>query len=202
MSVRPLVDRCRADRGFTLIEVVAALIVFGFLAAGLAQGIQFGLTAWRLQTDTVAQDADLDVADRVLSNLLTGIAPVGNADAPSVIGTSSELAFTTILPVKIGEPATNLADARLAADDGRLILQLAPHLHAVRVGHPPAPMRTVLATGVEGITFGYWRHADGKWVGAWKEATPPALVRLTVALRGNRHWAPIIAAPNLSRYDQ
>ena len=33
-------------RGFTLLEVLAALAVLGLLLAGLAQGVQFGLRAW------------------------------------------------------------------------------------------------------------------------------------------------------------
>ena len=60
----------------------------------------------------------------------------------------------------------------------------------------------MLATGVTGLAFGYWRRSDGKWLTTWNSAQPPQLVRLTIALTGDRHWAPIVAAPNLSRYDQ
>ena len=176
--------------------------MFGFLIAGLAQGVRFGLTAWRLQTDTVARDADLDVADRLLSNLLTAIPPASNGGGASVIGTRTELAFTTALPVRIGRPSTRLADAHLADDGGRLVLELVPHIHAQRLGPAPTPTRTVLATGVEGLTFGYWRHADDKWLTSWRGPAPPQLIRLTIALHGGRHWAPIVAAPQLSRYDQ
>jgi general secretion pathway protein J len=190
------------DAGFTLIEIIAALIVFGLLIAGLAQGVRFGLTAWRLQTETVSRDADLDVADRLISSLLTVIQPVSATDAPSVIGTKSELAFTTALPVRIGDPPTNLADARLAVVSGRLTLDLVPHLHAIRTGRPPAPTHTVLASGVRAIEFGYWRRADGKWLTSWKAPQPPGLVRLTIDFAGDRHWAPIVAKPLLSRYDQ
>ncbi len=192
----------RRDAGFTLIEIIAALVVFGFLMAALHQGVQFGLTAWRLQNDTIARDADLDVADRLLSNLLTGIAPVGAGDAPSVVGGKTELAFTTALPVRIGDPPTSLADARLVQDHERLVLDLVPHLHALRLGPVPPPVHTVLATGIDTIEFGYWRRADSKWLTSWKGTQPPQLVRLTISLRNGRHWAPIIAAPNLSRYDQ
>ena len=188
--------------GFTLVEILAALVVFGFLVAGLAQGVRFGLTAWRLQTSTVARNADIDVADRLLSNLLTGIAPVGNGDAPSVIGSRTELAFTTTLPVRIGDPPTSQADARLVADDGRLVLELVPHLHARRLAPAPKPTRIVLATGIDTLEFGYWRRADGKWLTSWTGSQPPQLVRLTIAFHNGRHWAPIVAAPNLSRYDQ
>jgi general secretion pathway protein J len=197
-----MTHRNRRDAGFTLIEILAALVVFGFLMAGLSQGVQFGLTAWRLQTATVARDADLDVTDRILSRLLTAIRPANPGGAPSVIGTKAELAFTTNLPVRIGEPPTYQADARLALDGDHLILELVPHLHAIRTGPKPHPDRTVLATGVEEITFAYWRQNDHQWVAAWKAPQLPALIRLTIGLHNDRHWAPIVAAPNLSHFDQ
>ena len=190
------------DSGFTLIEIIAAVVIFGFLIAGLAQGVRFGLTAWRLQTQTVARDTDLDVATRTLTRLLTAIAPVGPADPPSVVGTARELAFTTTLPVRIGTPATDLADARLADDGGKLVLDLVPHLHAQRLVPAPKPTRIVLATGLDALAIDYWRRSDSRWLTTWKGTEPPQLVRVTISLSGGRHWAPVVAAPNLSRYDQ
>ena len=37
----------RPANGFTLLELLIALTVLGFLLAGLAQGVHFGLLAWR-----------------------------------------------------------------------------------------------------------------------------------------------------------
>ena len=190
------------ETGFTLVEIIAALVIFGFLIAGLAQGVRFGLTAWRLQTETVARDTDLDITARTLTALLTAIAPVGPGDPPSVVGHANGLAFTTTLPVRIGTPPTNLADARLADDNGKLVLDLVPHLHAQRLVPAPNPTRIVLASGVDKLSIDYWRRSDGHWLTEWKSTQPPQLVRVTVDLSGGRHWSPLVAAPILSRYDQ
>ncbi len=190
-------------RGFTLVEILAALVVFGFIAAGLAAGIRMGLLAWRVQTETVSRDADLDTADRVLARLLTGIEPVGVGDAPSVIGTAAELAFTTSLPVRIGDPPTPFADARLLVRDGRLALELAPHYHAILAGRPPAPRTSFLADGVDHLQIAYWLRSKGQWQTTWRAQAPPDLVRVSVAFKdARRHWPPIVAAPHLSRYNQ
>lgn len=192
-----------STRGFTLVEILAALVVFGFIAAGLAAGIRMGLLAWRVQTETVARDADLDAVSRALARLLTAIQPAGAADSPSVIGTASQLAFTTRLPVRIGDPPTPFADARLAVHDGALVLGLAPHYHAVLVGRPPAPRTLKLADGVDHLAIAYWAHGKGEWQASWRGQAPPDLVRITVAFKdARRHWPPIVAAPNLSRYNQ
>ena len=36
----------KRPNGFTLLEILVALTVLGFLLAGLAQGVHFGLLAW------------------------------------------------------------------------------------------------------------------------------------------------------------
>ncbi len=197
------VRRPEAEAGFTLIELLAALVVFAFLVAGLAEGVRFGLSAWRLQTAIIGRDSDLDACSRVLSELLTAIEPAGSADAASLIGTAGELVFTTTLPVRIGDPATNLADARLIEKNGELRLALVPHLHAARLGPAPAPLRTVLATGLDHVTFSYWQPADHAWLATWSATTLPGLIRITFAFKDSRrHWPPVVAAPTLVRYDQ
>jgi general secretion pathway protein J len=34
------------DAGYTLLEMLVALVVFGLVMAGIAQSFRFGLTAW------------------------------------------------------------------------------------------------------------------------------------------------------------
>ena len=43
-----------SDAGFTLLEIMVALVVFGLLVLGLGQGVDFGLRAWGRQTGGVA----------------------------------------------------------------------------------------------------------------------------------------------------
>ena len=45
--------KARTAAGFTLLEVLVALAVFGFLLVGLSQTVRFGLTAWRQNRGSV-----------------------------------------------------------------------------------------------------------------------------------------------------
>jgi general secretion pathway protein J len=64
---------CRRQSGFTLLEMLVALVVLGFLMVGLTQGLRAGLTMWGAQTRRVGETADLDAGARVLRRILGGI---------------------------------------------------------------------------------------------------------------------------------
>ena len=53
----------RGEAGFTLLEVLVALSVLGFLMLGLAQGLRFGLLAWDRQAQVIAARSDTSPAD-------------------------------------------------------------------------------------------------------------------------------------------
>ena len=65
----------RHPSGFTLIEVVIALTVLGFLFVGLAQGVRFGLAAWSAEVRRTGGEDDFRTLDKSFfvngSNTLT-----------------------------------------------------------------------------------------------------------------------------------
>ncbi len=190
-----------AEAGFTLIEVLAALVVFGFLIAGLAEGVRFGLAAYRSQADTIGRNNDLDGTDRLLTSLIASAAPSDDNDDATVVGTAHAFAFTTTLPVALGDPPTRLADAKLLLRDGRLIVALWPHYHAtVLAAEPAKPDEIALATSVHDVTFAYWDGTGHQWVATWRSNLPPSLVRLSFAFEGRRHWPPLVIRPVLSAF--
>ncbi len=195
--------RAARARGFTLVELLAALVVFGFVVVGLAAGVRMGLLAWRGQAQTIARDADLDSTSRALGRLLVAIIPGAPADPPTVVGSAHALAFTTTLPVRIGAVPTDRADVRLTLKRGQLELSLTPHYHAAPIGAPPVASTLALADGVEALTIGYWQRSSGTWRATWDNALPPDLIRVSLAFSDTRrHWPPIVVAPLLSRYAQ
>lgn len=62
--------RAAADAGFTLLEIIIAVVVFGFVVAGLAQATKFGVHAWTLETKLADQAADMERVERTLRDVI------------------------------------------------------------------------------------------------------------------------------------
>jgi general secretion pathway protein J len=193
--------RAASSAGFTLLEILVALVVFGFVMIGLTQGVQFGLHARAVQSRTVDARGALETTDRVLRNLIEQMDP-GTADQPATVaGSEQSLRFATILPN--GETGLNVrpVDAALLVDGAhRLVLRWTPRLHAVRFGPPPRPVDNTLLDSVDHVDFAYWessRSGGGRWVENWSDSSLPALVRIRIVFgKGDRrHWPEMIVAP-------
>ncbi len=188
----------RQDSGFTLMETLVALVVLGFIVAGLAQGLRFGLAAWDRQALTIDRDGALDSTDRTLRRLLAGMAPGTDPERPGIAGTGTRLAFTSELPRGAPVAPLRLADIVLSVDAAhRLVMRWVPHLHA-RLAEPLTPREAVLLPGVAAVAFSYYGGAgEGKgWTDRWRDNQPPMLVRVHIGFVGGHvHWPDIIVAP-------
>src|ERR1051326_567357 len=72
----------RHQRGFTLLEMLVALTVLGFLMVGLNEGVRTGLGMWSREARQIGSIAELDSTARILRSLLGGVplAPAVPAD--------------------------------------------------------------------------------------------------------------------------
>ena len=191
--------------GFTLLEILVALVVLGFLMVGLTQGVRAGLTMWGAQTRRVGETADLDAGARVLRRLLSGISLPA---AGGVLGASStekfearpdSLTFVDDLPTGFG--TTRRADITLELHEGRLVLRWTPRRHERSIAPPPEPIETELIRGVERFDLAYWGSPSpgepAGWQSRWDRRDIPELirVRLGFATGDRRRWPDLIAAP-------
>ncbi len=189
--------------GFTLLEILVALVVFGFLMAGLTQAVRFGMTAWAAQARMIDRDGDLDAVDRVLRTLLEQVEPGRPVDPPNIVGTATSFAFTSILPAGASALPSRRADMLLRVDPGgRLVLRWTPHLHVKRLVPVAPPTTTDILAGVVRVEFSYF-SPDGGWRGQWNGRTPPELIKLRIVFARDdpRHWPDIVAAPQRRRED-
>jgi general secretion pathway protein J len=191
--------------GFTLLEILVALVVLGFLMVGLTQGVRAGLTMWGAQTRRVGETADLDAGARVLRRLLSGIS------LPSaggfLVASSTEkfealpdsLTFVGDLPTGFG--TTRRADITLELHEGRLVLRWTPRRHELSIAPPPEPIETELIRGVQRFDLAYWGSPSpgepAGWQSRWDRRDIPELirVRLGFATGDRRRWPDLIAAP-------
>lgn len=183
------------DAGFTLLETLVALIVLGFVVAGLAQGLHFGLTAWDRQAATIDRGGALDATDRTLRTLLARMAPGHDPRVPAVQGKSDQIGFTADLPQAAPASPLRLSDISIGVDAAHsLVLRWKPHLHAKLLA-PPTAREVILLPGVAAVTFGYFQ-AEGGWRDHWRGDDPPSLVRVhLVFTNAALHWPDLIVAP-------
>jgi general secretion pathway protein J len=210
MKAGAAVNRSGRDRqaGFTLLEILVALVVFGFLFIGINQGARTGFALWNTQTRRIGQTEELDATARIVRSLLAGIPilPVAAADnappAIAITGEAARLAFVGDLPNGLG--ATQRADITLGLAAGRLVLGWAPHRHEQAGAPPVASTETELIHGVESLELAYFGiAAPGQpptWHAQWTGPGLPLLirVRLHFAKSDGRRWPDLIAAPQLS----
>ena len=199
-DTRPAAARRRGEQGFTLLEVLVALVVLGFLLAGLSQGTRFGVRAWDTQARIGARADDLDGADRLLRALIAAARPPASSDEHYFTGDTHRLLFITTLP---DEPPTALvrrAEVSLGVDERhRLVLRWVLKPHAVPLVPDPPPGEVVLASGVDHVDLAYGERGRPGWQRTWRLSALPGLVRVRVVfLDGEwRHWPDIIAATML-----
>jgi len=207
-SAMPPPIASRPAGGFSLLEMLVALTVLGFLMVGLNQGVHTGLRLWAAQSRQIRVTADLDTAARLLRGLLTGIpilpAAVANPGAAPVAisfkGSASQLSFVGDLPTGLG--GTRRAEINLGARDNILALSWVPRRHAARAAKPAAT-ETELLRGVASLELAYWGAGrpgvPAGWLPRWDGPSLPPLIRLRLGfVNGDpRRWPDMIIAPRL-----
>ena len=199
---RQRADASKPDGGFTLLELLVALVVLGFILAGLTQGVRYGLRATDTQARTLAERSELDAVDRAIRRLIEQMDPGSARDGAAMRGSAGTLAFVSELPAASGLP-TRRADIALGVDGARrLMLRATPRPAGKPFGPPGPPIETELLRGVDHIELAYWpRGPAPQWTSTWGGNDLPLLVRLRVVFPpgDRRHWPDIIASPRRQR---
>ena len=195
-----------ATRGFTLLEILVALTVLGFLMIALVQGVRTGTEFWKAQTRRSAEIAELDPSGRVLRAILTTIPIQPAADgAPIAIGFeghSDKITLVGELPTGLG--ISRRVDMTIHLQASLIVISWAPHRHEIAQATARAPAVAELIRGVDRLEFAYWGKASltspAAWLPSWDDLALPELIRVRVRFRkgDNRHWPDLIVAPELS----
>ena len=188
-------DHRSAQAGFTLFELLVALVVLGFVISGLAGGTQLALASIRAQSRAVQQHQDLQPVDQLIRRLVANMVLPADTRQAGLSGKDQSLTCITKLPQTDGSALQ--VDAWLAVDgDRRLVLQWLPHVHAQRLAPRPAPAFEGLLDQVRRVEFSYLSPAGDGWQSGWDRADLPALVRIKLVFPPGdpRRWPPIIAA--------
>ena len=187
-----------ARNGFTLVEVLAALVVLGLVLAGLGQGIRFGLLAWSSATMATSAGNELDATDRTLRHLIARMHPGNIAQPAPYIAAPGSLAFVSALPDLVGAAATRVEAVLLVDVRQRLVLRWRPFVNARRLREQPFT-EVELLPGVAGMELAFWRPETG-WSDASARPDLPALIRIRLSFNDPaRRWPELVMAPGLDR---
>src|SRR3978361_1013718 len=113
----------RGTSGFTLLEVLVALAVFGFLLVGLSQTVRFGLMAWRQDARLSDGKTDLEAVDRSLRTVIENLVPAEEAGVPALRGAADALTGVTRSRVPGSDLWPIPIEAGLAVSGSRLVLR-------------------------------------------------------------------------------
>jgi general secretion pathway protein J len=190
----------RSSAGFTLLELLAALAVFGLILVALTSGLRFGQQALRIQARDTEAATQIGPVDSTLRSLIAAAWPGAGGTDARFIGTAATLSFRTIMPKGLANTRTRDADVTIAVDTAnRLYLAWLPWYRNWIVARP-RPERIDLLGDVDHVQFSYWDPSlnlpPGDWVTAWVGASAPKLLRVRVVFTkgAGMRWPDIIVA--------
>jgi general secretion pathway protein J len=205
---RPRV-RWRSSAGFTLVELLIALLLFSLLSLALFGSIRAGAAAWSRATSH-ADESDHGLhAQDLLRYLIENAYPLflsDNAKSGHVdfAGSESSLSFLSIAPMALGNGGRsriNLAVER-HGDRVDLLLESTPELAIVN--NEVEKARKPLVTGASALAFSYFGKTPADrslvWHNDWaNRAELPRLVRIEAHFQANdgRDWRDLIVAPRI-----
>ena len=207
------------ERGFTLLELLAAITVFALLAAILVGGFRFGTRVWEQAEGTSQQVLDIESAQALIRRLLAGALPFTAASEDGgvfveFVGTTNTLSFVTVAPVQAFVGALHTVTlirtpAPTATGGMRLMLNVRPYEPNDEA--QPRKRRQVTdrldksvvlvdrAAAVDFLYFGGDENATApRWQTTWVDrSTLPLLVAIRVRFAGDdrRLWPDLLVSP-------
>lgn len=199
------------QRGMTLLELLIAMVLLGFIVTLLFAGFRLASQAWDGVDAHATRTADQQLARAALRRIVTTLQPVrwrkGNNLPLAFIGESARL--RAVGPLTAQGEAAGLRVFELAVESvsvtgaarQRVVLRQAPLAWDAEAFDEPlagAADQIVLDDLTE-ARFAYFGSDDGRAAARWHDAWPdasrmPALVRISLQST-DAGWQDLVAAP-------
>jgi len=194
--------------GFTLVEMLVALVVLGFILAAAAGGIRFGNRAWEASGRNSAALEDIATAQRFLRARLDEILPFladvgGSVSQIGVLGDATHLRFVAPWLSPVGSGGLYLFEIGLTGNGDLGLGWTLLHPELAEAATPRRDGERVLLKQVESLDiryFGDLNFADTPgWQSRWADPVfPPRLVAIDIGFAADdpRSWPTMIVAPH------
>lgn len=186
----------RTESGFTLLELLVALVVFSLVLFVLHQGFDAATRVFERQRVMLSSQDDLYAADRLLRQIVATADPGNGRDGPVFTGGPHGLSWRGTPPAALDNRPDARATMQVSLDrNGHIVLIWAPYRHVIEPAAAPRASR--LLSGVAGFDCQY--YAAGQWRSTWYGTGLPELVRLRLIFPADtpRRWPDIVIAPRL-----
>jgi general secretion pathway protein J len=200
-------------RGFTLIEMLVALVLVALMSVAMLEAYRFSQRAMAQTTRVDAAVHDMAATQRLLRRILEQAYPfeaaagMATAKTHGLEGAADGLVVTAPAPARAG--GVGMYRYSLAVADNSLEMSWSTDRNGARDTNAGAePRREVLLEGVESLSIDYLElveRGNGEiepfWHETWLDkAQPPALVRIRVRFAAGEHraWPELVVAPRIS----
>lgn len=192
-------------KGYSLLELVIALALLGFIAVAMSGGVRFGARAWEASEAKVEAVERVQGAQNLLRTLLSRampreLDPTFAVDLDLFRGTAGALAFTASAPSAFGAEGLTRFDLRVEGEAGtqQLVLAWQGANRAV-----PSKSQTLIA-GADAIAIAYGaRDGDSfRWTDNWSDQSgAPQLVMIRAAFPpgSGRRWPPLVVRTRITQ---
>ena len=186
----------RAQGGFTLIEVVLAMVLLGSIMVLMYSGLSFTLRSWDAGEANGRRTADLRLGTNFLRRELSELFPMRWKDAMEVRmafeGDAGHLRFVSSRPAGLQLGGLSLVGVQVEDNPEKktrdlVMLRAMPDHAQVDFGPLAGATRHVLMPGVDRVEFAYFgaenEFGDPRWHDSWDfKGRVPEMVRVRVRL--------------------
>lgn len=201
----------RADNkdqaGFTLVELMVAIMLLGMLTTALYAGLSFGTRAWHKAAESSALLAQIASAQITLADTLSRahplmLRPAGQEASIDFDGDADQVTFLAPAPEGVAPGGFARTNFRLEydGDDFALVSYAQPELAG-----PGIRVRSILLRHVQNFALSYLsvEHPGepGQWLSSWRNRVRlPALIKIQLSLDGRNapRWPDLIIQPRIA----
>lgn len=193
--------------GFTLVELMVAIMLLGMLTMALYAGLSFGTRAWRKAAESSALLAQIASVQITLMDMLSRahplmLRPAGQDARIDFDGDSDHVTFLTPAPKGVAPGGFARTSFRLEddGDDRALVSYAQPELAGTGTF-----VRNILLRHVQDFALSYFavEHpgGPGQWLSSWHNRLRlPALIKIQLSLDGRNapRWPDLIIRPRIA----